>query len=409
MSRSTGLIATPVQTRRDYDAFVDLPWHVPMDRPMVRPLREFERHLFDRGHRFRGKLSLTAWLDELLLGAENPFYEHGDLELFLARDGAGRPIARIAAIQNRLHNEYHHDTVGFFGFYQCVDGGETGRAATQAVVAAASEWLRARGLTSLRGPFNPTINDECGIWIDGSDYPAFLMPSNPRFYPELLRAAGLTPVKTLRVYRRNLLTTPEQQWKRWERMVERLERNHPEMRIRSANFADLDNEVKSFVTIFNAAWAQNWGFAPMSFRELRAMAELFQYMVDPGLIRAAEIEENGVRKMVGVMITLPDLNEILRYSNGRLVHPVALWKLLRLKLGRPTKRIRIAILGILPEYRRTPLSIMLLYDSFRVAQRFKAEEYEASWVLEDNVAMAQPLEDQGFLVTDHYQIFEKAI
>src|SRR5713226_4035426 len=141
MSIASTVVVEPVRSRRNFEALVDLPPRVPRDRPMVPPLREFERHLFDRGHRFRGNLSPTALLDGMLMGKENPFYEHGDLELFLAKDrsgGAERPIARIVAIHNRLHNEHNQDRVGFFGFYQCVDGGEAGRDATRALVEAAS-------------------------------------------------------------------------------------------------------------------------------------------------------------------------------------------------------------------------------------------------------------------------------
>lgn len=395
-----------VQNRRDFREFVDLPWQVPPDRPMVRPMREFQRHLFDRGRRFRGS-SLAARLDALVLGPDNPFHEHGDLELFLARD-AGRPVARIAAIQNRLHNEYQHDQVGFFGFYECLDPGEIGQSATRALIEAAGSWLRARGLTSIRGPFNPTINDECGIWVDGDTYPAFLMPSNPRYYRAHLEAAGLQAVKALRVYRLDLATVPESEWMRWTRMTERLQRSSG-IRLRAANFKDLDAEVRSFLTIYNRALGDNWGFAPMSFKELRSMAELFQYMIDPRLIRAAEIEENGARTVVGATIAVPDLNEILRHTNGRLFHPRTVWQILRMKLGAPTRRIRVVFLGVLPEYRRSAVSILLLFDTIRMARQFGATEIEGSWVLEDNPAMYRPLEDHGFKVTDRYVIFEKEL
>jgi hypothetical protein len=413
MSVTSTVVVEPVRTREDYRAFVDLPWQVPLDRPGVRPMREFERHLFDRGKRFRGSLSPSAMIDEMLLGKENPYYEHGDLEMFLARDtsgGSNRPIARIVALENRLHNDYHHDKVGFFGFYQCADGGTAGREATRALVDAASAWLRARGLESIRGPFNPTINDECGIWIEGDSYPSFLMPSNPRYYADHLAAAGFDVAKTLRVYRlifENDL--PETKWARWTKIVDRIERSHPEIKIRTANFKDLSNEVKAFVSIFNQAWSHNWGFAPMSYKELYSMAELFQYMVDPNLIRAAEVVENGVPKVVGVLISVPDLNEFLRHSDGRLLHPQTIWRIIRMKTGQPTNRIRIAILGVLPEYRHTPVSMALLFDSFKVAKKFGAKEIEASWILEDNRPMVQPLEDQNFHITDTYVIYEKAV
>jgi hypothetical protein len=409
MRAASAVTVAAVANRRDYEQFVDLPWQVPADRPMVRPMREFERHLFDKGRRFRTGFSPSAMLDSMLMGKENPFYEHGDLEMFLARDSTGRPVARIVAIENRLHNEHHHDTTGFFGFYQCVDGGEVGREATRALVDAASDWLRQRGLTSIRGPFNPTINDDCAIWVDGDSPPAFLMPSNPRYYVDLLSAAGLAVVKNMYVYRKVVPEHPEIELARWYKVVDRLRRSAPTLTIRSANFTNLDEEVKTFVHVFNAAWSQNWGFAPMSFTELKAMAELFQSMIDPSLIRAAEIEENGQKKVIGVMITLPDLNEFLRYSNGRLVHPVTIWHLVRMKLGTPTKRLRVAVLGVLPEYRQGPASILLLFDSMQVAKRFGAQEMEASWILEDNLPMVQPLIANGFTRTDRYVILEKAV
>jgi hypothetical protein len=411
MSTTSTIVVETVQTRRDYETFVDLPWQVPMDRAGVRPMREFERHLFDKGRRFRGSMSPQAMIDVMLLGQENPFYEHGELEMFLAKDETGKAVARIVAIHNRLHNDFHQDKTGFFGFYQCVDGGEVGREATRALVEAASDWLRARGLDSIRGPFNPTINDDCGIWLDGDSYPSFLMPSNPRYYADLLEAASMVRAKTLRVYRIDLQKDlSDAKWARWLKMTQRLERAYPNIHIRTADFKNLKVEVESFVDIFNLAWSKNWGFAPMSFKELMAMAELFQYMVDPNLIRAAEIEENGVRKTVGVMITIPDLNEFLRFSNGALLSPVLMWKVLRMKMSKkPTHRIRVAILGVLPDYRHTPVSIGLLVDSFKVAKAFGAKEIEASWILEDNVPMVQPLEHQGFSITDHYGIYERAV
>ena len=311
-----------VQSPRAYHDFVELPWQVPLGRPIVRPMREFQRHLFDHG-RFRGKFSLSALIDNALLGKENPYYEHGELEMFLARDPSGKPIARVAALHNRLHNDYHNDSVGFFGFYECTDGGALGRAATSALLDQASEWLRQRNLTSIRGPFNPTINDDCGVWLPGphDDYPSFMMPSNAAYYADHLQAAGMTVVKTMRVYRVDLDHFTGE-WERWGKMIQRLGRSAG-ITMRGANFKDLDSEVKTFLGIYNSALANNWGYAPMSFKELRSMAELFQSLVDPNLIRAAEVVENGQRKVVGATITIPDLNEILRDTGGRLGSPEA--------------------------------------------------------------------------------------
>jgi hypothetical protein len=397
-----------LQTSRDYWDFVNLPWRTPRDRQIVRPMRELQRQMFDRGRRFRKGFSVTATIDEALLGKENPFFEHGDLAGFLARDAAGRPIARIAAIVNNSHNEYHHDSLGFFGYFDSVDSGELGREATTALVDAASAWLRTRGKTAMRGPLNPTMNDECGVWTEGDTYPAFLIPSNPRYYADLLYSAGLEKAKTLHIYRLPVSAIPEEKWVRWSKRMDRMADTY-KISLRGANFKDLDSEVKSMVEIYNVTECDNWNFQPMHFSELRSMAEIFQYLLDPNLIRVAETEENGVRKVIGGTITFPDVNEILRRSDGRLVHPTAIWKLLRMKMGRPTKRIRVAFLGVRPEYRHTPASMILLYDSFRVAREFGAQEFEGSWILEDNRAMVKPMEDWNMTLTDKYVIMEKPI
>src|SRR5262249_41598375 len=158
-----------------------------------------------------------------------------------------------------------------------VDAGDTGRTATRAVVEAAGAWLKGRGLTAMRGPFSPTINDEVGIWTEGDTYPTFLIPSNPRYYAGLLQAAGLVPLKTRRISRGPVSGIPDDRWDRWFRRAERIRQaNH--LHIRAANFKNLDSEVTNMVTVYNATECDNWGFQPMSFGELRSMAELFQYM-----------------------------------------------------------------------------------------------------------------------------------
>jgi hypothetical protein len=118
----------------------------------------------------------------LLDPARNPFFDHAERELFLARLG-GRVVGRIAAISDRLHDETHGDRVGFFGFFESVDD----PAVARALFDAANDWLRARQRDTLRGPVSPSINDEAGLLVDGFETPSVLMmPHNPRYYPALV-------------------------------------------------------------------------------------------------------------------------------------------------------------------------------------------------------------------------------
>jgi hypothetical protein len=135
-------------------------------------------------------------MDVLLSREKNPFFEHGEAEYFLAERG-GETVGRIAAITNRLHNETHDDRVGFFGFFEAVDD----QAVADELFRAAADWCRQRGHDVLRGPASFSVNDECGVLVDGFDTPpTLMMPHNPRYYVRLLEAAGFVKAKDLWVY-----------------------------------------------------------------------------------------------------------------------------------------------------------------------------------------------------------------
>ncbi|HEX7336187.1 MAG TPA: hypothetical protein VF252_03175, partial [Gemmatimonadales bacterium] len=153
--------------RRDLKRFIDLPYRLHARDPLwVPPLRRDVKALLSR--------------------TKNPFFEHAEAEYFIAmRDG--ETVGRIAAISNRLHNETHDDRVGFFGFFECVDD----QAVADALLEAAAEWCRTLGHDVLRGPTSFSVNDECGLLVDGFDKPpALMMPHNPRYYVSLLERAG---------------------------------------------------------------------------------------------------------------------------------------------------------------------------------------------------------------------------
>ncbi len=104
----------------------------------------------------------------------------------------GEVVGRIAAISNRLHNEVHEDRVGFFGFFESIDD----QSVADALFAAAADWCRQRGHDVLRGPASFSVNDECGLLVDGFETPpTLMMPHNPRYYVRLVERAGFTKAR----------------------------------------------------------------------------------------------------------------------------------------------------------------------------------------------------------------------
>ena len=332
---------------------------------------------------------------------KNPFFEHGEAEYFLAERG-GEVVGRVAAIANRLHNETHGDRVGFFGFFEAVDDQQV----ADRLLEAAAGWLRERGFDTMRGPTSFSVNDEAGLLVDGFDSPpTVMMPHNPPYYEKLLLGAGLAPAKDLFAYQGGDRTfiAYDPVPARLERAVE-IMRQRLGITLRPLDLRDFRNEVDRIKAIYNAAWEKNWGFVPMTDREIEHLAEQFRPVVVPDIIPMAE--KDG--KVVGFGLALPDLNVVFRGNRKGYLFPVLpklLWWLKREKI----RKARIPLLGILPEYRGRGLDAVLYHWIWTKAAEHGMYWGEAGWILEDNAAMRAGLEKMRFTVYKTYRLFDRAV
>lgn len=335
---------------------------------------------------------------DLLDTKSNPFYRLADRRLFVARRD-GKLVGRIAAIENRAHNEYHDDRVGFFGFFEAIDDGEV----AGLLFNEARNWLASRGLTAMRGPMNPSTNHECGLLVDGFDqHPQFLTSWNPAYYESLVRGAGLAATKDLLGYWLPYGEPGYQLPPRFEALAKRAAEKA------KLTFRDLDpsrfwDEVEICWEVYNSAWDKNWGFVPMSRDEFLHMAKALKPLLISQFAFVAEVEGAPA----GFMLSAPDFNLVFkRIPNGRLF-PLGLGKILfaksRLRTG------RVLALGIRNEFRTGSILPLFMHEAARRAIAYGSPGSEASWVLEENRAMRQPIEALGGRIYRRWRVFERAI
>jgi hypothetical protein len=328
----------------------------------------------------------------------NLFYQRASRSLWIASRN-GVPVGRIAAIENRAHNTFHDDRVGFFGFFECRDDGE----ASRALLDTASAWLRARGLEIIRGPVSPSTNHECGLLVDGFDrHPTFMTTWNPAYYAGLLENSGLTGVKDLLGYEFPLSDPTYHLPANLEKHAARA------MSRERISFRDLDprrwtSEVALCWEVYNSAWEPNWGFVPMTREEFVQMAEGLKHLLWPHFAFGVEI--NG--EAAGFCLVIPDYAQVQRrIPSGRLL-PFGAAKLLLGK--RSLKSMRVMALGIKRPFRTAGIFALFAHELFRRCRQHGIVGAEASWILDENELMKRPLHAIGGREYRRWRIYERAI
>lgn len=331
------------------------------------------------------------------LSPESAFHvRHGTISAFVATRN-GRPVGRIAAIINRSHNERYSDRTGFFGFFEC----ENDPATAGALFRQAEEVLRAAGMDRMRGPYNPSINDECGVLADRFELPPMIgLTWNPEYYLALLEGAGFVSVRVL--HGMNLPMHRLPQPARLARIVERIAaRSH--LKIRTMDISRLPEELKIVREVYNATLERNWGFVPISMEDLLAAADDIRAIADPRLLLIAEMDG----KDAGVAITLPNFNEILaRVKNTphwlRLPHIFLLMKTQKINSCRQT------VLGVVPGCRDRGLHAWLIHEQFVRAQERYAYA-TLGWLEDTNSEIMKNCEIVGGEFERTWRIYEKPL
>ncbi|NTX57494.1 N-acetyltransferase [Myxococcus sp. CA039A] len=329
---------------------------------------------------------------------KNPFFEYGEVELFLARRGQ-EVVGRIAAIRNPRHQEIHGTKEGFFGLFECVNDAGVARL----LLDAAGAWLKQRGLDAMLGPANFSSNQDWGLLIEGHDSPpAVMMPYNPPYYASLIEACGLVKAKDLFAYELSSSAEPPE---KVVRIAEKM-RQREGITVRAVNLKDFANEVERIRDIYNSAWEKNWGFVPFTDREFDHLAKDMKTIVRPELVLIAEVKGEPV----AFSMTLPDANHALKAANGRLTTfglPIGLVKLAL--ASRSIRRLRLITLGIKEGYRRRGLDAILYLDTLRTAHRLGYSGGEISWTLEDNHLVNRAIESMGGQRSKAYRIYQRPL
>ncbi|MET0248815.1 MAG: N-acetyltransferase [Sphingobium sp.] len=380
------LVITPVASKADRAAFVDLPWTIYAHDPnWVAPLKSEAR--------------------DLITPDKNPFFSHAKAAYFLARRG-GQVVGRIAAHVDELAltmpvEQGMGPGTGNFGLFEAQDA-EIGAA----LIATAEQWLRTQGMTRVLGPISLSIWEDPGLLIEGHNHPpTVMMGHNSPAYQAIIEGAGYKPAKELKTFELDIT-------KAFPPLIQRIVQSgekSPRIRIRRVDKANFDAEAAIILGILNDAWGRNWGFVPITDEEVAFTGKKLKPIVREDLIMIAELDGEPV----AFMMTLPNLNEVLQPLKGSLL-PFGWMKLLRWLRKPKVRTMRVPLMGVVQRLQSSRMASQLAFMMIETIRRQAVSDYGASrgeigWVLEDNQGMNAIADAIGGTVNKRYMIYEKAL
>jgi hypothetical protein len=367
-----------VERKSDLNEFIHLPWSLYKDDPNWIPPLILERRM--------------------QLSPKNPYFEHAKFCSWITYRN-GKPVGRISAQIDRLHIDRYQDATGFFGMLEAEDDSLTFRA----LLSTAESWLRDQGMQQISGPFNLSINQELGLLVDGFDTPPSMMMGHARpYYADRIEKDGYQKEKDLLAY---IINTDSKMTAAAKRITARAK---DRIHIRRLQKSDFVNELEIIRDIFNDAWSQNWGFIPWTEAEFEHLGKDLKMLADEELVKIAEADG----KPAAFMIVLPNINEVIRDLNGRLLPFGWLKMLWRLKVKYP-KSARIPLMGVRSQYHNSLMGAALAFGIFADVQqqvlKRGIKEIELSWILEDNMRMRNIIESNSGRVYKTYRIYSKKL
>ncbi|MGQ9907511.1 MAG: hypothetical protein ACUVS2_01630 [Candidatus Flexifilum sp.] len=379
----SSLVIRKVETRADYRVFLEFPWTLYRGDPnWVPPLLSMRRETFDRQ---RG----AAW-------------EYMNGEYFIAWRGT-RPVGTIAAYINNRHNEYHGEHIGWFGAFEV----ENDREAAVALLNTAADWVRDQGYRAIRGPQTFTTHEECGLLIDGFAPPMLLYPYNKPYYAELVEAAGFHKVMDTHSFFIDAATARERMEGRLRRVTDNLIKRG-KMTLRPVDRRNLKAEFALFKELYNAAWETNWGFVPMTARELDDMVASLGQFFDPRLAYFGYIGS----ELAGFIIAVPDFNQVLARArpHPRVPEFITLLRALYFWKIKPViTRVRVPLMGVKKEYRERGLDVAMYFTALEAILDAGYTGGDGGWILETNQPMMSVIQNIGMERYRTYRFYEKSL
>jgi GNAT superfamily N-acetyltransferase len=381
---SNTALVRKVDNPADFKAFFEFPWTLYKGDPhWTPPLLSMRRDLLDQ--------------------KKNPSWEYLEGDYFAAWRGE-KIVGTIAAYINHRHNEFHQENIGWFGAFEVYDDQE----AAAALLNTAADWVKAKGCEMIRGPQTFTVHEDVGLLVDGFTRPVLLMPYNPPYYQRLIENTGFSKhVDSFSFYFDEGMVAEKAALDRLRRVTEAVMRRQ-KVTIRQVDSKNLQKEFELFKDLYNQAWEKNYGFVPMTPKELDALVESLGQFFEPRLAFFGYVEDQPA----GFLMVIPDFNQVLLKAYAKpgtpeiftLLKAVWHWKI------RPCiDWVRVPLMGVKEEYRSRGVDVAMYFHGLDALLKLGYKYGDTGWILETNQAMVSIANNFGERIYKTHRLYQKSL
>jgi hypothetical protein len=326
---------------------------------------------------------LDSGIESVFDPAKNHNFKHGEAIRWILKDGDSHTIGRIAAFIDKVRSSANRQPTGGIGFFEVFENKE----AAFILFKTALEWHASKGMEAMDGPINFGENDNnWGLLVDGFIQQGFGMPYNKKYYRAYFEEFGFKNYFEQYSYHRDVRTHDNKIVRFPERIMKIAEwlSRRPGYSFRHFEFRNKEKYVKDIVEIYNSTWSVfKEDFTPLDPAILEESLEKAKLIIDEKLIWFAYFNY----KPIAFFVLFPDLNQILKYFNGKM----NMWNMIRFiyfKATHKMTRMRAVVGGVHPTHQNSGVEsaiFLQLYKVFMKKPWFK--ELELSWVGDYNPRM----------------------
>lgn len=349
-----------VETRKDLERFIDFHYDLYKDNEYDVP---------------------TLFSDDLntLSKDKNAAFEFSEAEYFMAFDGRGRMVGRVAAIINHRANKRWGRKCVRFGWIDFIDDINVSKALFDAV----EKYGKSKGMEEMIGPLGFTDLDPEGMLTMGFDQLGTMATIyNYPYYPEHMEKLG--DFEKDNDYVEFKLMVPDKVPEKYTKIAEMIQKRY-DLHIRKLTKKDVfeGGYGKKMFELINTCFKDLYGYSELSERQIDQYIKMYFPRADLSLITVVEDRSAG-NKPVAVGITIPSLSKALQKCRRGRLWPFGWWHVLRALKAHKTEGVDLLLLGVLPEYRMKGANALMFYDLIPRYQAYGFKWGESQVEMETN-------------------------